>query len=237
MLGIYNYTVILTYFGMLVSFTGLTFAIQGDLRTALTCLMISADHGDMMGDYHAIGKRSMIDSSCHIPFIIHYPGHKPGVRRDVCSLIDVAPTILSYAGITYDQAEYDGIDLFGEQKHDYVFSQYGCGEDGTYMVTDGEKKLIYKASSKKYYYFEQIPEVKDVYTINSPQASKMKDLLDKLVKTGYSQSTMRKLLLLAHNAAQADTVAELMDRCETEDEILAAIGGANNIYEALDKLK
>ena len=66
---------------------------------------------------------------------------------------------------------------------------------------------------------------------------KMKDLLDKLVKTGYSQSTMRKLLLLARNAAQADTVAELMDHCETEDEILAAIGGANNIYEALDNLK
>ena len=66
---------------------------------------------------------------------------------------------------------------------------------------------------------------------------KMKDLLDKLVKTGYSQSTMRKLLLLARNAAQADTVAELMDRCETEDEILAAIGGANNIYEDLDNLK
>ena len=41
MLGIYNYTVILTYFGMLVSFTGLTFAIQGDLRTAIICLMIS----------------------------------------------------------------------------------------------------------------------------------------------------------------------------------------------------
>lgn len=66
---------------------------------------------------------------------------------------------------------------------------------------------------------------------------KMKDLLDKLVKTGYSKSTMRKLLLLARNAAQADTIAELMDRCETEDEILAAIGGANNIYEALDNLK
>lgn len=66
---------------------------------------------------------------------------------------------------------------------------------------------------------------------------KMKDLLDKLVKTGYSHSAMRKLLLLARNAAQADMVAELMDRCETEDEILAAIGGANNIYEALDNLK
>ena len=52
---------------------------------------------------------------------------------------------------------------------------------------------------------------------------KMKDLLDKLVKTGYSQSTMRKLLLLARNEAEADMVAELMDRCETEDEVLAAI--------------
>ena len=66
---------------------------------------------------------------------------------------------------------------------------------------------------------------------------KMKDLLDKLVETGYSKSTMRKLLLLARNTAQADKVAELMDRCETEDEILAAIGGANNIYEVLDNLK
>ena len=66
---------------------------------------------------------------------------------------------------------------------------------------------------------------------------KMKDLLDKLVETGYSKSTTRKLLLLARNEAEADKVAELMDRCETEDEIVAAIGYANNIYEALDNLK
>ncbi len=52
---------------------------------------------------------------------------------------------------------------------------------------------------------------------------KMKDLPDKLVETGYSKSTMRKLLLLARNAAQADKAAELMDRCETEEEVLAAI--------------
>ena len=41
MLGVYNYTVILTYFGMLVSFTGIAFAIQGDFKRALFCLMIS----------------------------------------------------------------------------------------------------------------------------------------------------------------------------------------------------
>ena len=41
MLGVYNYTVILTYFGMLVSFMGISFAVNGDLRSALTCLMVS----------------------------------------------------------------------------------------------------------------------------------------------------------------------------------------------------
>ena len=30
MLGVYNYTVILTYFGMLISFTGIFFTTHGD---------------------------------------------------------------------------------------------------------------------------------------------------------------------------------------------------------------
>ncbi len=41
MLGVYNYTVILTYLGMLVGFTGVTYAMDGDLHTALLCLMIA----------------------------------------------------------------------------------------------------------------------------------------------------------------------------------------------------
>ena len=66
---------------------------------------------------------------------------------------------------------------------------------------------------------------------------KAKELLKKVTETGYSMSTMKKIFCMARNEAEADMVAELMDRCETEEEILAAIGGANNIYEALDNLK
>ena len=39
--GYYNYTVILTYLGMLCGFTGITFVISGDYRNALICLMMS----------------------------------------------------------------------------------------------------------------------------------------------------------------------------------------------------
>ena len=66
---------------------------------------------------------------------------------------------------------------------------------------------------------------------------KAKELLKKVTETGYSMSTMKKIFCMARNEAEADMVAELMDRCETEEEILTAIGGATNIYEALDNLK
>lgn len=41
MLGVYNYTVILTYLGMLAGFTGILFAMGGDVHMALLFLMIA----------------------------------------------------------------------------------------------------------------------------------------------------------------------------------------------------
>lgn len=41
MLGYYNYTVILTYIGMLSGFLGITFAMNGDVHSALICLMVA----------------------------------------------------------------------------------------------------------------------------------------------------------------------------------------------------
>lgn len=52
---------------------------------------------------------------------------------------------------------------------------------------------------------------------------KAKELLKKIIGTGYSMSTMKKIFCLARNEAEADKMAELIDRCKTEEEILAAI--------------
>lgn len=41
MLGVYNYTVLLTYAGMLISFAGISFAVQGQFQAALICLLLS----------------------------------------------------------------------------------------------------------------------------------------------------------------------------------------------------
>ena len=52
---------------------------------------------------------------------------------------------------------------------------------------------------------------------------KAKELSKKVTETGYLMSTMKKIFCMARNEAEADKVAELMDRCKTEEEILAAI--------------
>lgn len=41
MLGYYNYTVYLTYIGAITGFVGIKFAMDGDIRAALICLMIA----------------------------------------------------------------------------------------------------------------------------------------------------------------------------------------------------
>ena len=41
MLGFYNYTVILTYLGMLTGFAGITFTLNGNIRGALICLIFA----------------------------------------------------------------------------------------------------------------------------------------------------------------------------------------------------
>ena len=41
MLGFYNYTVILTYFGMLIGFMGITCVLAGNRKGALACLLIA----------------------------------------------------------------------------------------------------------------------------------------------------------------------------------------------------
>lgn len=41
MLGFYNYTVVLTYLGMLISFLGISFTMTRNIHSALICLMIS----------------------------------------------------------------------------------------------------------------------------------------------------------------------------------------------------
>ncbi|MBO5970419.1 MAG: sulfatase-like hydrolase/transferase [Clostridia bacterium] len=142
-----------------------------------TIIMFSSDHGDMMGDYASMGKRTMLDAAARIPFLLKIPGKEHEIRVDPASLVDVAPTLLSACGIDYDPADFDGVNLMTDS-HDFVYSQYGNGTIGIYMVASGEDKLVYSAVGNRYFYFDSFPDAVDKYDENNERVMYLKQKLD-----------------------------------------------------------
>ena len=67
-----------------------------------TLIVLTADHGEMLGDRHMWGKMSVFDAAFHTPLIIRAPGAGAQAGHRVTSLtesVDITPTILDWAGL------------------------------------------------------------------------------------------------------------------------------------------
>ncbi|MDP5217174.1 alkaline phosphatase family protein [Ruegeria sp. 2205SS24-7] len=68
-----------------------------------TLVVITADHGEMLGDRHCWGKSTIYDAAYHTPLILHCPDNAENAGRRVTlptESIDVTPTILDWMGAT-----------------------------------------------------------------------------------------------------------------------------------------
>ncbi len=153
-----------------------------------TVIVFATDHGEMLGDFGTMGKRSMLDGAAHIPFMMRVPGVPAGHREKVCSLVDLAPTLLKLAGIDYDSRDYDGLDLFTEQDREFVYSQYGTGDKGAYMVASNRDKLVYSGPARRYFYFDTQPEDTNKYREGDPRIEAMKTLLEAYMASDLSEN-------------------------------------------------
>ena len=153
-----------------------------------TVILFFSDHGEMLGDFGTMGKRSMLDGAAHIPFLLRVPGVAHMHRNDVCSLVDVGPTLMHCAGIDYDPAGVDGVDLFSDERHTEVYSQYSTGKSGAYMVATAEDKLVYHGGTGRYFYFDTIPEDTNKYDESNPRVMHLKTLLDAYIASDKSDA-------------------------------------------------
>lgn len=65
-----------------------------------TLIVLTADHGELLGDYGGYGKAHFLDPAWHIPLLIKAPFQNTGQRHaELTESTDVLPTILDYAGI------------------------------------------------------------------------------------------------------------------------------------------
>src|SRR5581483_11020600 len=63
-----------------------------------TNVVMTSDHGDMMGAHGLLGKTVMFEQSSHVPFLIRIPGQRTVQYPNPISHIDFAPTLLDLMG-------------------------------------------------------------------------------------------------------------------------------------------
>lgn len=89
---------------------------KGELENTL--IVISSDHGDMMGDHHLWRKSYPYEGSAGVPLIIRWPeslGIRAGrgqVIKELVELRDILPTFLDVAGVE-KPSEMDGMSMMG----------------------------------------------------------------------------------------------------------------------------
>ncbi len=146
-----------------------------------TLIVFTSDHGELLGDYHCYGKRSMHQAPAHIPMVIYQKGvFEGGAKNETpASLVDLAPTFLQAAGIDAAPYHFDGKAL-QDKEVDYVYSVFSCYQEvqngsahcipkeyqddldlfkaacGNYMITDGKWKYIYSAPDHKEFLFDLV---------------------------------------------------------------------------------
>lgn len=63
-----------------------------------TVIVLSSDHGDMMGSHGLMGKHVWYEESIHIPFIVRVAGNHKRVCRTCIGSQDMMPTLLGLLG-------------------------------------------------------------------------------------------------------------------------------------------
>jgi len=63
-----------------------------------TLVIFTADHGELLGDYDLWGKGTFHDAAFHVPLLVHLPGAVGRALDVMTESIDLAPTMLDWAG-------------------------------------------------------------------------------------------------------------------------------------------
>jgi choline-sulfatase len=121
-----------------------------------TVVMLTADHGDMLGERGLWYKMTWFENACRIPLIVSAPGKfKAGRITSNASHLDLLPTLAEIAnegGTFQPAAEIDGKSLLGALSggagHDEAIGEY-CGEGAIaplVMIRRAQWKFVHTPS-------------------------------------------------------------------------------------------
>ncbi len=139
-----------------------------------TLILITADHGEMLGDQWMWGKNAPYDAALHIPLIIRDPRNSESFGKEVSSFtesIDIAPTLLDWVGNSQKMntdTNFDGYSLLPLLEgrapanwRDHVFAEAELGQpdkqthyQSTLNLTSAQANYaVLRSNNAKYVHF------------------------------------------------------------------------------------
>ena len=104
-----------------------------------TCVVVSADHGDMMGSHGMMGKHVWFEESIGIPFIAGGGGLDTGVCDSVFGSADVLPTLLDWMDVPIPDS------VEGTSVYPQLQSSSGADDSTTYICACPGRNIFLEA--------------------------------------------------------------------------------------------
>lgn len=193
------------YYGLVTLIDDYAGRLIGILReTGLldnTVVIFTSDHGEMGGDFSMKGKGNFYEPVLRVPLIIRPPGKGGGrVVDGVTEVMDIAPTILDYAGVRLPE-EMSGKSLVpviqgNESRMEQALSEFTTNDQkisGTCLRTGRYKYVLWDTSDGgEFYDLQEDPfELENLYYDSARKELRNEHaelLLKKLMRTqaGYT---------------------------------------------------
>ena len=122
-----------------------------------TVIIVTSDHGDMLGEQGLWYKMSMRDYSARVPLVVAGPGITHAEVPNVCSLIDLMPTLMDIAGADWPEL---GLDIDGRSLWPLLT---GADDDSSEAICEycaemaGDPILMIRRGDWKYVHCDRDP--------------------------------------------------------------------------------
>ena len=164
-----------------------------------TLVIYTSDHGEMLGDCGAFGKRSFLEASAKVPMIVRPPvswGVEPGrVCSDLVEWADVLPTLCEAVGAEVPES-VTGRSMLPSVRGEAREAHLLHGQlDERHMLHDGRFKYLWSAADGRELCFDSRNDPHDEHPLDGEPLERMRGLFkEQLAAEGHEHLTGGELV-------------------------------------------
>jgi arylsulfatase len=158
-----------------------------------TVILLTSDHGDMLGDHGLWAKRLFYENSARVPMILVGARRGPAIKAGhvdsrLVGLQDLMPTLLDIADLPIPSS-VEGLSMLGHPTRTVLYGECGEGRNATRMLHNGRYKLIWYPGGQRVQLFDLETDPQECVDLSQSQAhsGQLRELESQLIQELYGE--------------------------------------------------